>query len=78
MTFSIIEDIIKSNPSVIESGTLVLRSDNCPTQYKSKFVFAELRNLALKFDICIVWFYGEPGHGRGPLTQCLRLVAINL
>ena len=46
MTLSIIEGIIKNNPSVIESGT--------PTQYKSKFVFAELMNLALKFDIGIV------------------------
>ena len=40
MTFSIIEDIIKNNPSIIECGVLVLRSDNCPTQYKSRFVFA--------------------------------------
>ena len=65
MTFSIIEDIIKNNPSIIESGVLVLRSDNCPTQYKSRFVFARMRKLALKYQIAIFWFYGEPGHGRG-------------
>ena len=50
MTFSIIEDI-KNNPSIIESGGLVLRSDNCPTQYKSRFVFARMRKLALRYQI---------------------------
>ena len=49
----------------IQSGVLVLRSDNYSSQFKSKYTFANLMSLAEKYDILIVWFYGEPGHGRG-------------
>ena len=65
LTFYIIKDIIHSHPEVIENGFLVLRSDNCQEQYKSKFTFFQMKKLASEFGITIVWFYGEPGHGRG-------------
>ena len=64
MTKAIIEDMIV-NRVHDDSDTIILRSDNCSTQFKSQYVFASMRSLALKHNIKIVWFYGEPGHGRG-------------
>ena len=37
MTAKIISDVIKEHPEMIQSGRLVLRSDNCSRQYKSRF-----------------------------------------
>ena len=65
MTNNVISSIIESYPDVMKSGKLVLRTDNCSTQYKSQFVFQNLINLSKKYGIEIAWFYGEPGHGRG-------------
>ena len=65
MTFQVIEDIVTKYPEVIENDNLVLRSDNCASQYKSKFVFSHMKELAAKYQIRVSWFYGEPGHGRG-------------
>ena len=59
------EDIIHNHPEVISHGTLILRSDNCSEQYKSRFIFANLKQLAKKYNIRIIWFYGIPGHGKG-------------
>ena len=41
MTTSVLEDIIEKYPSIVKSCNLVIRSDNCSTQYKSRFVFAQ-------------------------------------
>ena len=65
MTGKIIEDIIMTHPELIGSGELILRSDNCSTQYKSKFVFRMLLKIAKKYNIRINWMFGEAGHGRG-------------
>ena len=65
MTKRIIEEIIISHPEIIRSGVLQLRSDNCAAQYKSRFVFKALLELAAKYKIRINWFFGEAGHGRG-------------
>ena len=65
MTKLIIESNIRKHPDIIEFGKLQLHSDNCSTQYKSRFVFKDLVNLAVQFKIRIDWFFGEPGHGRG-------------
>ena len=65
MTFHITRDILKYHLEIIEKGALVLRSDNCQEQYKCKFTFYEMKKLATEFGIKIVWFYGDPGHGRG-------------
>ena len=40
----------------------MLRSDNCSTQFKSRFVFKSLLDIAQKYNIQITWFYGEAGH----------------
>ena len=64
MTRNVIEDVLIRYPAIVDSGILVLRSDNCSTQYKSRFVFAQLEELAKKYSIDVFWFYDTP-HGRG-------------
>ena len=65
MTGKIIEDNLLKHPEVIENGRLILRSDNCSTQYKSRYVFKMLLVLAKRYGIRIDWMFGEAGHGRG-------------
>ena len=65
MTEAILNDLIANYPEIIESGILILCSDNCATQYKSRFVFKALMELAKKYNIQIIFFYGEAGHGKG-------------
>ena len=42
LSMAIIEDIIQNYPELIAGERLVLRSDNCSTQYKSRFVFHKM------------------------------------
>ena len=65
MTGQVVEGTIRNHPEIIESGRLLLRSDNCSTQYKSRFVFKLLLNIAKNYCIRVDFFYGEAGHGRG-------------
>ena len=65
MMFEIIENNINDHPKVIENKISILQSDNCPGQYKSKFTFYIMTELARKCSITVAWFYGEPGHGKG-------------
>ena len=65
MTFNVINDIIKQHPEVISKGVLVLRSDNCQAQYKCKYTFAKMKQVAQRHGITVAWFYCEPGHGKG-------------
>ena len=65
MTLKIIEDIIKFHPTIIKTGQLTLRSDNCSSQYKCRYIFKGLLDLAKKHNIRVNFFYGEAGHGRG-------------
>ena len=65
MSFEVLTNIIYHYPEVISNGKLVIRSDNCSSQFKSKYVFSLMRQLAIAKQISIFWFYGEHGHGRG-------------
>ena len=65
MTSFILQSIITEHPELIKGGKLILKSDNCSTQYKSRKVFEEMKRLAANWDVEIYWFYGEAGHGRG-------------
>ena len=65
LTFTILEDIISKHPEVIQHNHLVIRSDNCTSQFKCKYVFSKMAELAKKYNITIVWFYGVAGHGKG-------------
>lgn len=46
LTFSVINDVINKFPEVIRKGALVIRSDNCEDQYKCKYVFERMLDLA--------------------------------
>ena len=65
ITTQILKGIIIHYPELLENGTLVLRSDNSSTQYKSRFVFYNMIQFSKELNVPIYWFYGEPGHGRG-------------
>ena len=47
------------------STNIGIKSDDCATQYKSKYVFKAWHTLAAKTNKCIVTFYGTSGHGKG-------------
>ena len=65
LTDYILEDTIKLLPELIKDGHLIIRSDNCSTQFKSKYTFSNMVRMAEKYGIQITWVFGEPGHGRG-------------
>ena len=65
MTFTILEDILTNYPQIMSSGHIVIRSDNCSTQYKSRYTFVQISKLASKYKKQLTWFYEEPDHGRG-------------
>ena len=45
MTRQIIKSILEIHPEIYRSGVLYLRSDNCSTQYKSRYVFFDLSSI---------------------------------
>ena len=65
LTFCIIMNIIKNYPEKNEKKVSLVCSDNCQEQCKCKFTNFQMKKLAIKLGIKIIWFYGEPGHGRG-------------
>ena len=65
MTSFILRSLVTEHPELIDGGKLILKSDNCSTQYKSRKIFEEIKRLAVMWDVEIFWFYGEAGHGRG-------------
>ena len=67
MTFTIIQDIIQKYPCVTKDGCLVLHSDNASSQYKCKYTFYKMQELARENNLVECWFYGEPGHGKGTI-----------
>ena len=59
----VLEDIFKR--WIIKDETIIIKSDNAPTQYKNKFAFQSLRNLSNKYNVRIIRIYGASGHGKG-------------
>ena len=47
------------------SDTIRLKSDNCSTQYKCKYVFNKWQELAKETSKTVVVYYGVSGHGKG-------------
>ena len=58
--------VVKQLIDNFTSGIDILRfkSDNCSTQFKSKYIFYEWRSLAITIERKIV-YYGVQGHGKG-------------
>ena len=49
----------------IRDETIVVKSDNAPTQYKNKWAFESYNSLAKKYNVRIIRIYGAAGHGKG-------------
>ena len=49
----------------IRNETIVIKSDNAPTQYKNKYAFASMQTLADTYNVKIVRLFGAAGHGKG-------------
>ena len=62
-TIAVIKDLIKR----YAPDALVIRfkSDNCSTQYKCKYVFYQMRKLAVELQKTFILYYGVKGHGKG-------------
>ena len=41
------------------------KSNNCGTQYKSRYVFGEYQKMAIQIDQKVIIYYGLSGHGKG-------------
>ena len=44
---------------------VMIKSDNAPTQYKNRFAFKSLQQLADKYNCTIIRIYGAAGQGKG-------------
>ena len=49
----------------IRNETVIIKSDNAPTQYKNKWAFQSYHSLADKYNVRIIRLYGAAGHGKG-------------
>lgn len=61
--FEVLEDIF--DRWEIRNETVIIKSDNAPTQYKNKWAFHSYHSLANKYDVRIIRLYGAAGHGKG-------------
>ena len=58
-----LEDIFKRWN--IKDETIIIKSDNAPTQYKNKFVFQSMVSLSNKYNVRIIRIYGAAAHDKG-------------
>ena len=49
----------------IRDESVIIKSDNAPTQYKNLYAFKSYQNLANKFNTRIIRIYGAAGHAKG-------------
>ena len=49
----------------IKNETIIIKSDNAPTQYKNQCAFFLLPQIANKYIVTILRIYGAAGHGKG-------------
>ena len=49
----------------IKNETIMIKSDNAPTQYKNKYAFNLVQILLSKYNVKITRIYGATGHGNG-------------
>lgn len=59
----VLRDII--NYHGFNTKSIMFKTDNCTTQYKSKLPFACYQQLVDEYDIKLFKAWGAPGHGRG-------------
>ena len=49
----------------IKNETIMIKSDNVPTQYKNKYAFNSIQTLSNDYNVKIIWIYGAAGNGQG-------------
>ena len=49
----------------IKNETIMIKSDNPPTQQKNKYAFNSMQILSKNYNIKIIKIYGTAGHGKG-------------
>ena len=49
----------------IRNETIIIKSDNAPTQYKNKWAFQSYTSLGNKYNVRIIRLYGAAGHTKG-------------
>ena len=59
----VLEDIFTKRN--IKNETVIIKSDNAPTQYKNQYAFFLLQQIANKYNVTILRIYGAAGHGKG-------------
>ena len=57
--------VLKQLTEESSSDITCIKSDNCSTQYKSKYIFKSYINLVAEIGKPIIAFYGTSGHGKG-------------
>ena len=53
----VLEDIFKR--CNIKDESIIIKSDNSPTQYKNKFAFQSMTNISNKYNVRIIRIYGR-------------------
>ena len=59
----VLNDIFKMQN--IRNEVIIIKSDNVPTQYKNKYAFFSMQQLADTYNCTILRTYGAAGHGKG-------------
>ena len=49
----------------IKNETVMIKSNNAPTEYKNKHAFKSMQNLANRYNVRIIRIYGAAGHEKG-------------
>lgn len=57
---------LSQNPGPCPIKVIHRYSDNCATQYKSKYAFQHMQLIEQNFEVKVIYNYTESGHGKGP------------
>ena len=60
----------------INHGTVMIKSDNAPTQYRYKWTFGSMQRLTGKYSVTVTRVYGAAGHGKG-LIDAMSSFGVN-
>ena len=52
-----------------DNTTILIASDNCTSQYKSVQHFADMQQLANRYDTTVIRSYGIAAHGKGEVDH---------
>ena len=60
-TYSVISHVLQLDPNSI----IHLKSDNCSTKYKCKYVCGKYKELAMEKGVPVIAYFGASSHGKG-------------